>query len=309
MKNLLLFLLLYSFSICTNAQKIRFTDSTNAWHVAQSAWPYITTYYFGQSVTINGQFYRPLINARIVGGDTTLLSNQFLVREDTTLSRVYFIDTGSPDTSEQLLYRYDLSLGDTVQFKYYTDSVVAIDSQLIDGYYYKVYTMRDTGSSTTLMHAYTYVEGIGAIRGPLYPIVPICFFEYSVALCCFQNKGNYPEIYLEYQNCEYNWVFNNDSCNCELPPYSGINEIKKNVLHVEILPNPLQPSSIIKWKEQMEQGKLSVTDAVGRSVVTKEIRNANSIPIGQLIKETGIFFYEITDIKNKRSARGKLVVF
>lgn len=311
MKNLLLLLLLCSLSLYCSAQKIRFTDSSNVWHVAESVGETVYTYFFGSDTVIGDKHYRPLIRSVIeAGGDTILLNNQYIVREDTVLGRVYYRDISLLiDTLEKQLYVYDLNFGDTVNFGSYTDSVIAIDSIYIDGYYYKVYTMRDAGSSTTLMHAYTYIERIGALPGPGYPISPLCFFEFSSALCCFQNKGNYPVIYLEYQNCEYNWVFNNDSCNCEPPPYSGINGINKNLFHVEIFPNPLQPSSIIRWEEPMGQGKLSVTDAVGRIVVTKEIRNANSIPIGQLIKETGIFFYEITDIKNKRSARGKLVVF
>jgi|GEM_PF-1112415 len=311
MKNFILLMLFCSLSICTNAQKIRFTDSNNVWHVAESVGEVVYTYFFGTDTAIGDKHYRPLIRSYIdEDGDTTLLNNQYIIREDTSIGRVYYRDISLLiDTLDRLLYVYDLNLGDTVNFGSYTDSVVAIDSLLIDGYYYKVYTMRDTGSFATLMHAYTYIERIGALPGPGYPMFPLCFFEFSSSLCCFQHNGNYPDIYLEYQNCEYNWVFNNDSCDCEPPPYSGINDVRPKRFFAEVVPNPLQPSSLIQWKEPIVQGRLKVTDATGRTIFTQKIMNASSAPIGQLLKESGIYFYELTDIKNKRSARGKLIVF
>lgn len=312
MKNLLLFLLLCSLSISTSAQKIRFTDSSNVWRVAESVGVYTHyTYFFGNDTLIGDKHYRPLVRTYISeSGDTSFGSNQYMIREDTVLGRVYYRDISLLiDTLERQLYVYNLNLGDTVNFGSYTDSVIAIDSLLIDGYYYKVYTMRDAGASTTLMHAYTYIEGIGALPGPGYPMTPLCFGEFSFALCCFQNKGTYPDIYLEYQNCEYDWVFDNDSCNCDPPPYSGINDVRPQRFLAEVVPHPLQPSSLLQWQESIMEGRLKVTDATGRNIVTKEVSNTRSMPIGQLIRKPGLYFYELTDIKNKRTARGKLVVF
>lgn len=311
MKNLLLLLLLCSLSICTNAQKIRFTDSTNVWRVAESVGAYTYyTYFFGPDSVIGDKHYRPLIRSYISdSGDTLIESNQYMVREDTTTGRVYYRDISfGVDATDRLLYRYDLQLGDTVHFDFYTDSVSKVDSILIVGYYYKVFTLQDVGEPFEPDHYYTYIEGIGTLQGPRYAINPTCFFEHANALCCFQHNGSYPNAYLEYQNCWYDWIFENGDCNCSLPPYVGISSVPNTNLKPKVIPNPLQPSSLLEWNEPIENGLLRVTDATGRIILTREIRNSSSIHISQLLKEAGIYFYELTDIKNKRTAHGQIIV-
>lgn len=169
--------------------------------------------------------------------------------------------------------------------------------------------MRDVAPYTSSMaHAYTYIEGIGSLLGPIYPIGPLCFGEFSFAMCCFEHNDSFPEVYLEYQNCYYNWVFDNHNCNCINPPYADIPTISREDDKPKITPHPLQASSLIKWEQPIDQGRLKISDATGRIVHSEEIRNTNNVPIGQLLKKAGIYFYEITDIKNKRTARGKIAV-
>lgn len=314
MKNFLLLLLLCSLSICTNAQKIRFTDSSNVWQIADNP-----TLYYGGDTTIGDKYYRQMYQiVHFPSGDTLHQQTHALIREDTLLGRVYIRNKWTEvDTFDHLLYRYDLNIGDTIQFDgyndgpgyiYYVDSVIAIDSILINGFYHKVVTLQDTGAFLDWDHYYTYIEGIGALQGPLYPYGGACI-ETRFALCCFQHDGSYPDIYMEYQNCWSGWIFNNSNCDCEAPPSISIKKVAKNRLQILTVPNPLQPSSLLEWKELIEKGLLQVSDATGRIIHTLEIQNTSSFPIGQLLKEAGIYFYELRDIKNKRSGRGKLVVF
>lgn len=311
MKNFILLMLICSLSICTNAQKIRFTDSNNVWRVAGPHADVYYTYTFGPDTVIGEKRYRRLFEFHEYLTDTFYQFTGHLIREDTITDRVYarnLFESDPSDTPEYILYRYDLNLGDTAQFRYYTDSVVAIDSILIGGNYYKVITFQNTGEYAGFYH-YTYIEGIGALQGPLYAIILQCFYEYSFALCCFQHDGSYPDIYLEYRNCWYDWAFENADCNCINPPYLGINNTAKIKFKAEVVPNPCQPSSLLQWRETIELGRLRIADATGRNVLNQEIKNSSRIPVGQLINKPGIYFYELTDIKNKRSARGKLVIF
>jgi len=294
MKNLLLLLLLGSFGLCANAQKIRFTDSANHWQSNgyTLAGPFEFEDYIGPDTVIYGLHYR-----RFSGGP-------IYVREDTLAGRVFYRNTQSSDTAEYVLYRYDLNVGDTTHIGHWVDSLVAIDSILINGTYHKVFTM--LGIAGFNYHGDTYVEGIGSLGGPFYPIEFICGPEARPYLTCFGQDTLYPPVGISYVGCYDSVVFNNNS-SCLSDTFTAVESIYPASFAPDVIPNPATANSIIRMHGKVEKGVLVIRKMTGETVLVQEVENQDSVLIGPFLREAGLYFYELTDIKNKRTARGKIV--
>ena len=92
------------------------------------------------------------------------------------------------DTTEFLLYNFNLLIGDTIQIPmagyeihYYKGHVVSVDSILVGKIYHK-----RIGINTEGWDPFEFIEGIGSLQGLLYPENP--WVDWMVELTCFSQN-------------------------------------------------------------------------------------------------------------------------
>lgn len=295
MKRLIPFILLLIFFSARDSygQKIRFTDTSNIWIETFSHPDYTYTYkhYNGDDTIINGFRY---------------VKGYGFCREDTVQNKVYLKYGNSQDTTEHLLHDYNLTYGDSFTSINYinripTDtfiySVTQLDSVLINNTWHKVWTYEYVYASklsTYYYPPYTVIEGIGCTSGLSRPLMP-GIFENDRHLLCFENNGSIITVpiptggyYLSPQTCA-------------LSVASNVGNNKTTT----ISPNPANSHSKITFPNTIQVGTLTITDILGRRLISKSIINQTAIPIGEL-PAAGVYFYTITDNYNQ-SLTGKFI--
>jgi len=184
MKNLVL-VTFFIFSLAkTNGQNyIPFPTENTTWEtVTQFMDPWNPSYSYDYSKTngdtiINGQQYTII---------TRLNYPSCFIRENNGLVYCKYSNNSPFDTTEFLLYNYNLQLGDTMQIAiadyelmFTTGHVDYIDSILIGSIYHK-----KIGISG--WHHIDFIEGIGSLQGLLYPEIP--WVDWMSDLTCFSRN-------------------------------------------------------------------------------------------------------------------------
>jgi hypothetical protein len=170
---------------------------------------------------------------------------------------------------EKRLYDFSKNVGDTLQNlpQQYLDSnpsmvctIVKIDTTLIDGAYRKVYHL------DRLYNPYVWIEGIGSTHGLLVSIYnqPTCMC--ILDLICFHQNNRF--VYL---NPSYS------SCN---PLIDALSTPEKNS-RVHLTPNPVTDKSILKWDNSEAFATLTITNLLGKTVQTIDLRGKNEISISR----------------------------
>ncbi len=297
-------------SISSFGQKIRFTDSTNAWSIVyKSVTLHLSSNTFTQSfngnIIIDGNVY-------VVIGNSGYAS---YIREDTLANKVYFRRhwTDINDTVDILLYNYNWKLGDTV--KYGTDAnriywIDKIDSTEINSIWYKVWHLKGCYSYTPsldFIHFYV-IEGIGCTSG--FDALVNWEFGYFYRLLCFTNSGNsyplsnpaptYLPPYMGYDN-SMNFD-NNTSCNG-----LGIEQVNSNNNTSSLFPNPIDKTSKIIFPYNITSGKITVANDIGQTILSTTFQNKEELLIGDKIHTPGMYFYHVIDNQNGDIFSGKFV--
>lgn len=291
MKHLYTVILLFLFAGNIDAQKIRFTDTSNVWCAMYNATQVYEPHYFsfnGDSI-INGLTYQ-----KLYGG---YLAEPVLIREDTVLQKVYILpnsnignDTG---TAERLLYDYTLQVGDTITQIHQSDTfrhyVSGIDSVLINNVWHKVWDMSPVTSDQ-----YYVIEGIGAIRSPWFPAYPVMSLGFYV-FSCFTNADGQPLVAPSVGNFD-----NYNSC---------LLNLKSNVSNknVAVFPNPITNESKIVFNTTIKSGQLSVFNSIGQKVIDVPVLNTTEYKIGDKITVQGLYYFILTDGSDNSSYTGKFV--
>ncbi len=190
------------------------------------------------------------------------------------------------DSAEQLLYDFNLAIGDTLPItynNYFRDIVVSgIDSILTPNGYYTRFALTGATWSSYL------IEGIGHSRGFLQPLkAPLeCIFT----LDCFgmNDSAFYPTA--------------GPSCLIAIGIKEAVEKIK-----VQVYPNPFQQSTTFTFDKSLKNVELKV-----HSVLGQNLSQIVAEPNGKIILErgdlkNGIFFYEILQ-DGKVKASGKLLI-
>lgn len=209
------------------------------------------------------------------------------IRQDTSARKVYYI---APDsTTEDLLYDFNLQVGDSVQgflrFNCFTITlaVIEIDSILIGTNYRKRWT---TGTAIPYNPYNRIIEGIGFETGLLQqcPISETDIPFYS--LLCFQQDGI--------------TIYPNTQTNCHL-----IDDIKNfsEESTFEILPNPFQEFLKVKSKRN-DAFEITLYDIALRKLLQTNFINETSLNTEVISK--GIYIYEIRNVSGE-SSKGKLI--
>ena len=315
-----LFILLTVLSLSASAQKIIFTDQRNHWithgTVGAEACPFADYMNYSTDTVEYLQTYKQLICNSIspyprpgcMGGGAGGMYSFNLIREDTIANIVYYRDPNT-DTLEHILYNYNLHVGDTIRYpiSYYSttlgymlpvvDSVVHIDSTLINGVYHKVFTMQGRNDSFPhstggLYRAYTLIEGMGCTVSPEFPALFTGCFEYNEKLLCFQQDTVLPVINTPYYLCAVGFPsspdsFHNGLGNCN--PMS-VNNIQKSIPSLTIYPNPVTTELTITSSSTVTF--ITITNLIGQTLFTQPCNSALvQVDVSNLPK--GLYFIKI----------------
>ncbi|MBZ0098185.1 MAG: T9SS type A sorting domain-containing protein [Taibaiella sp.] len=294
MKNLYLAFVLICLCFNAQAQKIYFTDTANRWIVVASDWGWtaIIGYTFGDTITQGSTQYQLLRSNK---GDSVL------VRTDSSRQKVYAkVYKGSIqgagqiflDSNEHLLYDFTLKLGDTFAYKTFRHYVTKIDSVQIDGTWHKVFNFTDTGSQGWA--PYTVIEGIGHMRGLLYPFGPVDF-EGELKLSCFYRNQVKPVL-----NKKINHFDNDMSC------YLNIEAEKSNNDYIRLYPQPATSVVNIQLPATIKNGTILILDQLGRAVYHDKVQNISTIKVGKPATP-GLYYYRVTDNTTGQAWQGKIL--
>jgi hypothetical protein len=271
------------------AQKLDFVDSTNQWTVYTYACGgdpnYVERfdYSYGHTRTVNDTDYLEILNNRALVG---------YVRSDKSNSKVYFKAASPtyyyPDTvySEQLLYDFNLQIGDTFSALRTRHHVSAIDTVTIRGTMHKVWHMEADSSWYPYMRTIPYdvVEGLGSLMGPLNPMMCF-FFENCIQLTCFSSDHTSPSIN---PGVGYRGYFNNTtSCNLTFGLSTAIVE---KAATTGIYPNPATTELHISSPEIVTQ--VQICDPSGRVVYSAQ-NNSTTIEIAGF--QAGLYFVTVNN--------------
>lgn len=216
-------------------------------------------------------------------------------REDTA-KHILFFPYG--DTTEYVLYDFNLSIGDTLTQSYLNSFgsgnwVSAIDSILVGGQYHKRYHIsNDTAAASWNLNYVSFIEGVGSTfgllglgGGSLWPV-----FERESHLSCYTHNG-----ITEYTDST------TTSCN---PIIIGVTE-QSDETPISIFPNPT--TGIINLKTPtFEKTQIEIFDVLGKTIYQKEISTPETeINLSSLPK--GVYFLKAIS-GNKRSTTQKIIL-
>ncbi len=276
MKNIILCILLLS-SFAVSAQKIRFSDKRNQWVYHCTGNPdspaicdYNKTITFGTDTFMYGQTYQRLIDT--VFRDPALYArcgffSSFwyynfptgcFIREDTVANRVYWIST-LIDSTERILFDYNLHLGDTIRSNVLiTDSVACLDSFMIGAYWYKIFDLVNKQGS--FGNSFRLIEGVGTIDW-INLAMDQTHFEHDERLLCFSQSGYYPAIAAPL--CGSGGAANvfENSINCAV---LSVNVSEHSQPTISISPNPAFAD--ISVKSDIIMQSLTITNITGQVV-------------------------------------------
>lgn len=204
------------------------------------------------------------------------------IREDIQQRKVYIIPP--TENSEQLLYDFNMQIGDTV--KGYTQGldtplvpniVISIDSVLIGSQYHKRWFLNDCYDEYL-------IEGVGSTFGLIeqsfYCTLDLAEFK----LICFSKDGNN--------------IYPSSSTNCNL--ITSINEKSSPQTQISIYPNPVIDELNLLMDANVETSALKIVifDLQGKKLREHEFPVSNpkvSFPVKEL--EAGIYLFRLTDGK------------
>jgi hypothetical protein len=293
------------------AQKIRFSDTTNKWEYLDLTCCDPPTF-----TPIGYHGWLGYVGTSTIAGIEYNILSDGLIRDDTILGKVFVIYhnhcTGMDDSVERVLYDYNWHVGDTVRQPNYCGAnpvcwVTGIDSTLINSLWYKVWHFEGTFSgSTSVLLNYHIIEGIGCTNGPLYPINPYPYFEYSEQLFCFKSQGmSYPLSHSVPSWGLLGDIYFDNSTSCLLPLSS--NKLSKINANVIVSPNPIDRSTKILLPYAISSGNLIITNTLGQTIISTSFQNKNELPIGDKIKQRGVYFFRAVDNETNNVYSGKFV--
>ncbi len=285
-------------SLNGSAQKIRFTDHTNAWQtIASSADCENITYYYGYTsdTIFNGKTYSELEGGSFppYNCDMSVIPpfiQPIYVREDTVSHIVYYLDQFL-DTPEYTLYNYNLNLGDTILYhqlgRTITDSVVGVDSTIINGVFHKIIILQNKLTATSAARSYAVIEGVGSTNNPLWPYFFEGCFEWYEYLACFTQSGNGPQITGPAYLCGYTG-YDTSFKNCS--PLATKN-IYRQSQNITITPNPATDHIQVAIDGQFEDNTfISIYDMGGRCIYRVQAEQlTNNATISTSLWKDGLY--------------------
>jgi hypothetical protein len=285
-----------------------FPDSSAVWNIHSNepcglffdTWEYWYSYTLSGDTIIGGTDYHKLIcPVQVVSSNggcgitgTWVLPGHFAgsIRQDLPNKKVFYVPPA--DSVEQLLYDFNMQVGDTVKgytapWSGLTDTVQSIDSVLI-GNDYRKRLFLDPCYQIYL------IEGIGSTYG-LIERSPGCITDASdFSITCFKQNSIV--------------LFPASTTNCDL--ITSVNNPVEKIGSVIISPNPFHGTATLRINTSSAKfrGQLKIYDLTGRILMKQEIGSAVSL-INRNGLADGIYFLRLTGNENQQViATGKLIL-
>lgn len=289
---------LLTFFICIRsyAQQYYFMNDSASWKVDYFSGDDICLghcaewkYYIAGDTTINSILFKKLRSAGhnfIYEWYTDTYTGA--IRQNQNKKKVYFVWGNQPDTTANLLFDFNLSLGDTLKgilAEEYPLVVDSVDSILVNNQFQKRYWF----TNDNFAHLYI-IEGIGSGLGLLEPISTYGF-ETFWFLTCFQVDDQL--LYSTLDTSIYN-------CDISFPAYL---DSKHSEPALKIFPNPF--SDFVSVTSPFQSSSiLSVMNSQGDIILKRQLLPLEKISLSA--KELGnnrvIFFRLISDEGATKSA-------
>ncbi len=254
-------------------------------------YPYLFSMYrFGNDTIVEQKQYSILS----IGFGT-----KYLIREDNS-GKVYFRDNSNiypnyKDTTEYLLYDFSLNVRDTIEITYSLreiyDSfckleVVEIGSVEVGGVFRKKMTLHKIPfTNTGLDDVHYWVEGIGSLFGPIYPLT-IPDGERDFEFDCYKTDD------ISY-----------GVCYCD-----GDTNIQHQLQEDEILfyPNPVINTSQFVFPENGVAYTIEIYNSIGDKMFHYQANN--TMVINKSSFDVGVYFYKVSNEKVGLIKRGKIII-
>jgi len=211
-----------------------------------------------EDTVINTQIYHKL-NIPFVQYDTDgfcgivhVAGYKGAIRQDALNKKVFYIPP--TDSTEQLLYDFNMQVGDTVKgfletFSYQDDTVISIDSVMVGSTYRKRWNINNCYNMYL-------IEGIGSTYG-LIEYSPGCIVDQSYyIISCFQQNGQtlYPDT----------------TTNCQI--ISSVNSNDEIYNQVKVFPNP--STGVIKIYSDKKITAISLYNIFGKIIFSQNHINS-----------------------------------
>lgn len=264
-----------SFSQTPYSHYIPFPEDSAQW----SVW-YMTSstidavqYRMKGDTLINGIGYNKIYKSYNLNYNSIDTILNCFIRQDTASKRVFarYPYSAFQDSSEFVLYDFNLSTGDTFNLKIlpnhitYPLAIISVDTMQLNFDFRRVLSANvvDTCGLPYCLwgigmdHSVTWVEGMGSLANFLYCEIPVnCCFSSGYSEQCFWYNGRY----------DYGGTFCDGTGLEEL----SINEFEK----IEVYPNPISSRSTIKFKNPATRS-FSIFSSTGIKVKTIDIITSN----------------------------------
>jgi hypothetical protein len=222
------------------------------------------------------------------------------LREDTSKKiLIKYPVTSSLDTSEFVLYNFNISLGDTVPIRLLNDStdttynlvVTAVDSFETIHDFRKCYILHtyDVDSwSCALGMGIDFIEGIGSFMGLLYNEIPKngCI-DGGYEISCYWQNGLY---YLGGTFCDF---------------HTDVTEVEKTLKNVELIPNPVKNISSINL--ECDFMGIEIYNILGKVIMKINLEGMEKLYINRNDFLSGIYIYKLLT-KDNAFIKGKFIV-
>jgi hypothetical protein len=278
MKTLPISLFIILFFYCISPAKAQyqslFGQNSTEWVFEWSNMPGSAqdTFYLVQDTILNGFTYK-LVQAKMQAS----IYNAGLFREDTILGKVWHRPLAPyyfsfPDTVEQLLFDYSLSVGDSFLFRNVwmpNDTIIIVDTV-----YYDVFNRKNIKFSLFVGHEpLTFIEGVGSNYGIMYQNHEYVLL-WGQYLLCYHRDG--VQTYL---NNFYNTCLVHD----------GSPTIKTEAPNIQLFPNPIQDFLYIENPTAIDITQIKVYNNLGQKVM--ELPFSATLDFSQLSK--GIYSIQL----------------
>lgn len=291
----LVFLLLLISTHCLGQVSITFVDTLAGWQVART-YPngnaqhpdFIETttkiYGFKGDTLMGSALWTKMFFTRdsAWSSSSTIIKAGYVRRENNV---VLYADTlFHTDT----LYNFNLQVGDSVNYDFgYKTSFIkisSIDSLNIGGYFYKRFFFTEPGGPnafTSLKEIW--IEGIGSIHGPLFPVKPVEFsteIPDSMNVTCYKVEDTVLWYNSNYNECYINIVL-------------SVNEPQEPGDKIYILPNPVTSElKVITPQNIPDVFVLSIINPEGVKVFNQKYRG-HEISVDVRMLKDGVYLLRL----------------
>ena len=217
------------------------------------------------------------------------------IRQNISLKKVYIYYRQS--STEQLLYDFDLHVGNTLQATMITPAntnyVHKIDSFLVSGNYRKrfwIWYKAGTPPTSADSGYAALIEGVGSTQGLLTSLGPP--FEVTCGLSC--------------EKVNSNTIFPNNTTTCSSLHITGIDK-KEIKLSFKVFPIPFYSSATLQANKNLNNATLTIYNSFGQQV--KQIKNiySEAIVLQRDNLPSGLYFLQLTQ-DDKTIVSDKLVI-